>query len=100
VLIAFRLNDMKIDPYIRTKGERAGNRSEPGIDAGPHRSHQDRRHPGLSDEPGSKPRRRKPRTHPRPKPRLPPTPLPTVEPAVREPAGEVEEQEPALAASF
>lgn len=27
VLIAFRLNDMKIDPYIRTKGERAG---EPG----------------------------------------------------------------------
>ncbi|UVH51902.1 DUF3577 domain-containing protein [Pseudomonas sp. CBSPBW29] len=24
VLIAFRLNDMKIDPYIRTKGERAG----------------------------------------------------------------------------
>lgn len=27
VLIAFKLNDMKIDPYIRTKGERAG---EPG----------------------------------------------------------------------
>lgn len=24
VLIAFRLNDMRIDPYIRTKGERAG----------------------------------------------------------------------------
>src|SRR3546814_20351607 len=24
VLIAFRLNDMKTDPYIRTKGERAG----------------------------------------------------------------------------
>ena len=24
VLIAFRLNDMKIDPYIRTKGEHAG----------------------------------------------------------------------------
>lgn len=24
VLIAFRLNDMKIDPYLRTKGERAG----------------------------------------------------------------------------
>jgi hypothetical protein len=28
VLIAFRLNDMKIDPYIRTKGERAGNRPQ------------------------------------------------------------------------
>ncbi|EQL42037.1 hypothetical protein M770_06875 [Pseudomonas aeruginosa VRFPA03] len=27
VLIGFKLNDMKIDPYIRTKGERAG---EPG----------------------------------------------------------------------
>jgi hypothetical protein len=24
VLIAFRLNDMKIDPYIRTRGEHAG----------------------------------------------------------------------------
>jgi hypothetical protein len=28
VLIAFRLNDMKIDPYIRTKGEHAGNRPQ------------------------------------------------------------------------
>ncbi|ELF6204808.1 TPA: DUF3577 domain-containing protein [Pseudomonas putida] len=28
VLIAFRLNDMRADPYVRTKGERAG---EPGV---------------------------------------------------------------------
>ncbi|MFO6335332.1 DUF3577 domain-containing protein, partial [Pseudomonas aeruginosa] len=31
VLVAFRLNDMKIDPYIRTKGEHAGVVQAPGI---------------------------------------------------------------------
>lgn len=102
VLIAFRLNDMKIDPYIRTKGERAG---EPGASLESTLVHiglikidgtqvypttqaqaeapqaQDASAPEADDAVGTA------ADHP-------------VEPAEPEPVGEVEEQEPALAASF
>lgn len=71
VLIAFRLNDMKIDPYIRTKGERAG---EPAASLDSTLIHI-----GLIKIDGTKvyptsprkPIRRRPRTLPRPKPRTP-----------------------------
>ena len=97
VLIAFRLNDMKIDPYIRTKGERAG---EPGASL-----ESTLVHIGLIKIDGTQ-------VYPTSQAQAEDAPAPEaevaadtaadqpVEPAEREPAGEVEEQEPALAASF
>lgn len=97
VLIAFKLNDMKIDPYIRTKGERAG---EPGASL-----ESTLIHIGLIKIDGTQ-------VYPTNQAQAEDAPAPEAEdaadtaadqpvkPAEREPAGEVEEQEPALAASF
>lgn len=94
VLIAFRLNDMKIDPYIRTKGEHAG---EPAASL-----ESTLVHISLIKIDGTK-------VYPTPQaeaeaPRDQDAAVPAVEqpaePAEREPEGEVEEQEPAMAASL
>jgi hypothetical protein len=105
VLIAFRLNDMKIDPYIRTKGEHAGEPAASlestlvhiglikidGTQVYP-TSQAQAEAPPAEDAPASEAeadgRRRQPRSDQ------------PVEPAEREPEVQVEEQEPALAASF
>ena len=102
VLIAFRLNDMKIDPYIRTKGEHAG---EPAASLESTLIHiglikidgtkvyptgqAQAEAPQAQDAPASEARDAADTAASQP-----------VEPAEREPAGEVEEQAPALAASF
>ncbi|EPN9802973.1 hypothetical protein CJU54_04215 [Pseudomonas aeruginosa] len=97
VLIAFRLNDMKIDPYIRTKGERAG---EPGASL-----ESTLVYIGLIKIDGTQ-------VYPTSQAQAEDAPAPEaevaadtaadqpVEPAEREPAEEVEVQEPELAASF
>ncbi len=103
VLIAFRLNDMKIDPYIRTKGERAGEAAA-SLES-------TLIHIGLIKVDGQQVYPAAPEDA-----ETPPTqdatasevdgnaegviPAQPSEPAEREPEGEVEELEPALAASF
>ncbi|HHT5958584.1 TPA: DUF3577 domain-containing protein, partial [Listeria monocytogenes] len=106
VLIAFRLNDMKIDPYIRTKGEHAG---EPAASL-----ESTLVHIGLIKIDGTQ-------VYPTSQAQAEAAPAEdapaseaanaidtaadavssqTAEPAEREPECAVEEQEPALAASF
>ncbi|MFO6371280.1 DUF3577 domain-containing protein, partial [Pseudomonas aeruginosa] len=102
VLIAFRLNDMKIDPYIRTKGERAG---EPGASLESTLVHIGLiKIDGTQVYPTSQAQAEAPQAEDAPAPEAEVAADTAadqpVEPAVREPAGEVEEQEPALAASF
>lgn len=106
VLIAFRLNDMKIDPYIRTKGEHAG---EPAASL-----ESTLVHIGLIKIDGTQ-------VYPTSQAQAEASPAEDAsaseadeaidtaadpaadqpaEPAEREPEAQVEEQEPALAASF
>ncbi|HBO6004934.1 TPA: DUF3577 domain-containing protein [Pseudomonas aeruginosa] len=107
VLIAFRLNDMKVDPYIRTKGEHAG---EPAASL-----KSTLVHIGLIKIDGTQvyPTGQAQADEPQAvTPLVQDAPAPESEDAAdtaadqpaesaeREPAGEVEEQEPALAASF
>jgi len=101
VLIAFRLNDMKIDPYIRTKGERAG---EPAasldstlIHIGLIKIDGTKVYPTSPAQADSPPAQDAPA--PEAEDAAPAADQPA-EPAECEPEGEVEEQEPALAASF
>ena len=102
VLIAFRLNDMKVDSYIRTKGERAG---EPGASLESTLVHIGLiKIDGTQVYPTSQAQAEAPQAEDAPAPEAE-VAADTVadqpdEPAEREPAGEVEEQEPALAASF
>ena len=101
VLIAFRLNDMKIDPYIRTKGERAG---EPGASLESTLVHIGLiKIDGTQVYPTSQAQAEAPQAEDTPAPEAEVAADTAadqpVEPAEREPAGEVEE-EPALAASF
>jgi len=102
VLIAFRLNDMKIDPYIRTRGEHAG---EPGASLKSTLVHiglikidgtqvyptsqAPAEAPHALDAPASEAEVAADTAAEQP-----------AESAEREPTGDVEEQEPALAASF
>ena len=102
VLIAFKLNDMKIDPYIRTKGERAG---EPGASLESTLIHIGLiKIDGTQVYPTSQAQAEAPQAEDAPAPEAEDAAGTAadqpVEPAEREPAGEVEEQEPALAASF
>ena len=102
VLIGFKLNDMKIDPYIRTKGERAG---EPGASL-----ESTLIHIGLIKIDGktvyspSQAQAEAPQAEDAPAPEAEVAADTAadqpVEPAEREPAEEVEEQEPAMAESF
>ncbi|MFP7878227.1 DUF3577 domain-containing protein, partial [Pseudomonas aeruginosa] len=101
VLIAFRLNDMKIDPYIRTKGERAG---EPAASL-----ESTLIHIGLIKIDGTKVYPTSPAQAETPPAQdasaseaedAGPAADQPAEPAEREPEGEVEKQEPALADSF
>ena len=92
MLVGFKLNDMKIDPYIRTKGEHAG---EPAASL-----KSTLVHIGLIKIDGTQ-------VYPTGQAQAEDAPAPEVEVAADtaadqpvEPAGEVEEQEPALAASF
>src|SRR3989344_2649495 len=106
VLIGFRLNDMKIDPYIRTKGEYAG---EPAASLESTLVHIGLiKIDGTKVYPTNQAQAEAPPTQDAPAPEAAsakdaaadtaadqPSP-----PAEREPEGEVQEQEPALAASF
>lgn len=106
VLIGFRLNDMKIDPYIRTKGEHAG---EPAASLESTLVHIGLiKIDGTKVYPTNQAQAEAPPTQDAPAPEAAsakdaaadtaadqPSP-----PAEREPEGEVQEQEPALAASF
>ncbi len=102
VLIAFKLNDMKIDPYIRTKGERAG---EPGASLESTLIHIGLiKIDGTQVYPTSQAQAEAPQAEDAPAPEAEDAADTAadqpIESAEREPAGEVEEQEPALAASF
>lgn len=103
VLIAFRLNDMRIDPYIRTKGERAGEAAA-SLES-------TLVHIGLIKIDGQKvyPEAEANAEAPEAQDAAAPeadgnaevvTATQPAEPAEREPEVEVEEREPALAASF
>ncbi|MBN9425344.1 MAG: DUF3577 domain-containing protein [Burkholderiales bacterium] len=102
VLIAFGLHDMKIDPYIRTKGERAG---EPAASL-----ESNLVHIGLIKVDGKKVYPLTPAQAEAPSAQDAPAPEAEdaadtatdqpAEPAEREPEGEVQEPEPAMAASF
>jgi hypothetical protein len=103
VLIAFRLNDMRIDPYIRTKGERAGEAAA-SLES-------TLVHIGLIKIDGQKvyPEAEADAEAPEAQDAAAPeadgkaevvTATQPAEPAEREPEVEVEEREPALAASF
>jgi len=102
VLIAFRLNDMKVDPYIRTKGEHAG---EPAADLESKLIHIGMiKIDGKKVYPTSQAQAEAPPAQDAPAPEAEDaadtaTDQPA-EPAEREPEAQVEEQEPALAASF
>jgi hypothetical protein len=106
VLIAFRLNDMKIDPYIRTKGEHAG---APAASLESTLIHIGLiKIDGTQVYPMSQAQAEAPTVEDAPAPEADNaidtaadavSDLP-VESAEREPEGEVEEQEPALVASF
>jgi len=99
VLIAFRLNDMKIDPYIRTKGERAG---EPGASL-----KSTLVHIGLIKIDGTRVYPSDPAQAETSQAKDAPAPeadavvdVMTDQPVGREPAGEVETRKPPLAASL
>ena len=102
VLIAFRLNDMKIDPYIRTKGEHAG---EPAASLESTLVHIGLiKIDGTRVYPTSQAQAEAPPAEDAPAPEAGDA-ADTADTAAeqlaeREPAGEVEEQAPALAASF
>ncbi len=100
VLIAFKLNDMKVDPYIRTKGEDAG---KPAADLKSNLIHIGLiKIDGTQVYPTRQAQAEAPQAEDAPAPEAEGAADTTadqpVEPAEREPAGEVEE--PALAASF
>jgi hypothetical protein len=102
VLIAFRLNDMKIDPYIRTKGEHAG---EPAASLKSTLVHIGLiKIDGTQVYPTSLAQAEAPQAEDAPAPEAEVAADTAADqpalPAEREPVGEVEEQEPALAASF
>ena len=101
VLIAFRLNDMKIDPYIRTKGERAG---EPAASLDSTLIHIGLiKIDGTKVYPTNPAQADSPPTQDAPVPEAKdadPAADQPAELAEREPEAQVEEQEPALAASF
>jgi len=99
VLIAFRMNDMRIDPYIRTKGERAG---EPGASLESTLIHIGLiKIDGTQVYPTSQAQADAPQAEDAPAPEAEvAADTAADQPAEREPEGEVEEQEPALAASF
>lgn len=99
VLIAFRLNDMKIDPYIRTKGEHAG---EPAASLESTLVHVGLiKVDGTQVYPTSQAQAEVPQAEDAPAPAVHgAADSATDQPAEREPEGEVEKQEPALAASF
>ncbi|HFX2543987.1 TPA: DUF3577 domain-containing protein [Pseudomonas aeruginosa] len=99
VLIAFRMNDMRIDPYIRTKGERAG---EPGASLESTLVHIGLiKIDGTQVYPTSQAQADAPQAEDAPAPEAEvAADTAADQPAEREPEGEVEEQEPALAASF
>ncbi|MDA3168984.1 DUF3577 domain-containing protein [Pseudomonas aeruginosa] len=93
VLIGFKLNDMKIDPYIRTKGEHAG---EPGASL-----ESTLVHIGLIKIDGTQVyTTSQAQAQDAPAPEAEDVADTAADPAEREPVGEVEGQEPALAASF
>ena len=106
VLIAFRLNDMKIDPYIRTKGEHAG---EPAASLESTLVHIGLiKIDGTQVYPTSQAQAEAPPAEDASASEADdaidtaadPAADQPAEPAEREPEAQVEEQEPALAASF
>ncbi|HHZ8190521.1 TPA: DUF3577 domain-containing protein [Pseudomonas aeruginosa] len=102
VLIAFRLNDMKVDPYIHTKGEDAG---KPAASLESTLVHIGLiKIDGTQVYPTSQAQAEAPRAEDAPAPEAEVAADTAadqpVEPAEREPAEEVEEQEPAMAESF
>ena len=99
VLIAFGLNDMKVDPYIRTKGERAG---EPGASLESTLVHIGLiKIDGTQVYPASRAKAEASHAEDAPAPESAVAAATLADqPAEREPANEVEEQEPAMAASF
>jgi hypothetical protein len=98
VLIAFRLNDMKIDPYIRTKGERAG---EPGASLESTLVHIGLiKIDGTQVYPTSQAQAEAPPAEDASASEADDAIDTATEPAEREPEAQVQEQEPALAASF
>lgn len=98
VLIAFRLNDMKIDPYIRTKGEHAG---EPAASLESTLVHIGLiKINGIQVYPMSQEQVEAPQAQGAPVPEADTAAEQPANAAECEPAAEVEEQEPALAASF
>lgn len=106
VLIAFRLNDMKIDPYIRTKGEHAG---EPAASLESTLVHIGLiKIDGTQVYPTSQAQAEAPPAQDAPAPEAANATGAAAgtaadqpaEPAERGPEGEAEEQEPVLAASF
>ncbi|GAD24648.1 DUF3577 domain-containing protein [Acidovorax sp. MR-S7] len=98
VLIGFKLNDMKVDPYIRTKGEDAG---KPAADLKSNLIHI-----GLIKIDGKKVYPLTPDTGEAQQPDDAPaseaeaTAGTAADPIEREPAGDIEEHEPAMAESF
>ncbi|HFT8625494.1 TPA: DUF3577 domain-containing protein [Pseudomonas aeruginosa] len=102
VLVAFRLNDMKIDPYIRTKGARAG---EPAASLKSTLVHIGLiKIDGAQVYPTSQAQAEAPQAGGAPAPEAEVAADTAAdqpfEPTKPEPVGAVEEQEPALAASF
>ncbi len=101
VLIAFRLNDMKIDPYIRTKGEHAG---EPAaglesnlVHIGLIKIDGQKVYPAGESDRCASPDQQASESH---NADAPTTDDHATEPATREPGGEAREREPALADSY
>ncbi len=102
VLISFKLNDMKIDPYIRTKGERAG---EPGANLESTLVHIGLiKIDGVQVYPTSQAKAEPPQAEDAPAPEAEDVADTAAEQpaesAEREPEAQVEEQEPALADPF
>ncbi|MDA8454321.1 DUF3577 domain-containing protein [Acidovorax sp. GBBC 3334] len=101
VLIAFRLNDMTIDPYIRTKGEHAG---EPAaglesnlVHIGLIKIDGQKVYPAGESDRDTSPDQQAPGSE---NADAPTTDDHATEPATREPDGEAREREPALADSY
>jgi hypothetical protein len=101
VLIGFKLNDMKVNPFIRTKGEHAG---EPAASLKSTLIHIGLiKIDGTQVYPTGQAQSEAPQAAP---PLVQDAPAPEAEDTAadqsveREPAGEIEEQEPVLAASF
>ena len=102
VLIGFKLNDMKIDPYIRTKGDRAG---EPGASLESTLVHIGLiKIDGTQVYPTSQAQAKAPQAQDAPAPEAEDAAGTAAEqpakPAECEPAGDVEDQAPAMAESF